>query len=149
MTERSDGQLVKADLAEPEMAYVAYQLRQAGNDWPTIADQVGYANAKTAEVCVRQYLQAAAMEMAQENRAEVLQLEMDRLDRLTNAYWETALRGEVKHAELVLKTIQTRARLLGLETLHEKVGGSTKTIVIAQNSEQYVAALKEIAEESS
>lgn len=145
---REDGQLVDKtalDGLPVEQAYAAHQLRMAGHDWVTIAEQVGYANAKTAEVCVRQYLQTASIELAHEKRLEALQLELGRIDALTAAYWPTALAGEVKHAEFVLKAIQTRARLLGFEELHQKTGQSTKTIVIAAG-DSYASQLRQLVE---
>lgn len=147
---RKDGQLVDKDQlsTEEEMAYEAYQLLQRGLSWMQIADQVGYANAKTAEVCVRQYLQVAAMDMAQERRQEVLQLQTDRINALINATWDAAMNGDTRAADFCLRAISTVSKLYGLEALHEKTGQSTKTIVIAGSSEQYSQALQAIAEEN-
>jgi hypothetical protein len=132
---------------DEDRAYQAYKLRQEGHDWKVIAEQVGFANAKTAEVNVRIYLQKAMLEVSHEQRMEALLMEMDRLDKLMAAYWPTAMAGEVKHAELILKTIQTRARLLGLEELHIKTAGTTKTVVISGTTEEFTSALAHFVED--
>lgn len=144
---RSDGQLVVRREPGEDLAYTAYRLQQAGHDWQTIADSVGYQNAKTAEVCVRQYLQKAALEVSADQRREALELELARTGRLINAYWDIALAGEVKAAEFVLKVITLRARLQGLDENAEKTNATTKTIVIAGTPQEYSAALQAFVED--
>lgn len=148
---RFDAQLVnRAEIdTDEERSYQAYMLRQQGQNWKVIAQQTGFANAITAEVNVRIYLQKATLEVSYEQRMEALTMEMDRLDQLMAAYWPTAMAGEVKHAELVLKTIQTRAKLLGLEELHIKTGTTTKTIVISGTTEEFTGALAAFVEDEA
>lgn len=132
---------------EENKAYTAYKLQQAGHDWFTIAETMDYANAKTAEVCVRQFLQKAALEVSADQRREALALELARADALIASYWPTALAGHVKDAEFVLKVMTLRARLQGLEENAEKTNATTKTIVIAGNPQEYSAALQAFVED--
>lgn len=146
---RPDGQLgTELQPANPDSAYHAWKLAQEGLDWSIIAERSGYANAQTARVMVRAYIQGTMLEMSQEDRQVVRAIELGRLDELTATYWPTAIRGDLKHAEFVLKAILTRTRLLGLDTLHEKTGSSTKTIIIPVGEGNYEEALKQIVEES-
>ena len=149
--DRQDGQLVPygADLDHDEKCTAAVKLRRAGHSWNTVVDQLGYANVQTAMVEVRRYLHAAAVAQSDEDRAQALALEVERLDELQAAYWDTALSGDIKAAEYVLKVIGQRSRLRGLEEIHKSGDtGGTRTVVIAGTSEQYVQALKELAGES-
>lgn len=132
---------------EEEQAYSAHRMQQAGHDWATIAEAVGYANAKTAEVRVRHYLQKAALEVNHERRMEALALTLGRSDRLLAAYWESALGGEVRHAEFVLKVLAYQAGLQKLDELTAVAGGTSKTIVITGSTEDYVGALQKFGQE--
>ena len=46
---------------------------------------------------------------------ELRQLELERLDALNLAFWPKAMAGDVQAGKLVLRTIEQRSRLLGLE----------------------------------
>lgn len=145
---RPDGQLVNMEkiATTEDRAYEAHMLRVAGHSWSVIAKQLGYANAKTVEVTVRTYLQRAAAEMSGERRQEALELAIERTEALVAAYWPTALGGEVKHAELVLKAIASQSRLLGLEEMHSRATQTTKTILITGDSSDYAGALQRLVE---
>lgn len=47
---------------------------------------------------------------------EVRELEVQRLDRLLMGHWEKAMSGDDKSAGVVLKIMERRSRLLGLDT---------------------------------
>lgn len=147
--ERKDAHLVDRDALgdEDHRAYQAYLLRQAGHDWVFVAEETGYANAGTAEVSVRKYLQTTALSLSQEQRMEILQLQTDRLERLIASQWHQAMAGDTKAADFCLKAIAQLTRTYGLDELHAKQGQSTKTIVVAGTPEQYTAALQAIVEE--
>ena len=146
---RQDGLLVdpRALGTPDDQAYQAHQLRLRGVSWTKVAQACGYPNLKAAEVSVRTWLQRSALDLSAERRAEALQLQQDRIEALIHTQWDKAEAGDTKAADFCLRAVGQLARLFGLETLHEKQGQSTKTIVIAGNSEEYTAALKAIAEE--
>ena len=87
------------------------ELRRAGLTWATIAAQTGYAGAPGA---YKAY-QRAAERLIRPNLEEHRDMELDRLDRLQAAVWGRAALGEVKAIDSVLKIIDRRSRLLGLD----------------------------------
>jgi hypothetical protein len=135
------------------------ELRRAGQTWAQIAQAVGYGSRQEAHRARTLYLERAALDMSQEQRAEALSLEVDRLDNLQAAYWELAITGpgkssdpdepvlgpDIKAAEFVLKVIMSRAKLLGLEQAENAAQGPM-TVVVTGNTDQYVAALKGLIE---
>ncbi|HQW74851.1 MAG TPA: hypothetical protein PLG46_12230 [Ornithinibacter sp.] len=90
------------------------ELRRAGVDYRTIAQQVGYANPSSAKRAVDRALARAVTPVADEVRV----LEADRLDRLQLAHWRKALQGDPVATRIVLDIMCRRAELLGLDHRH-------------------------------
>lgn len=88
----------------------ALELRRAGLDYQSIAEQVGYANKSGAFKAVQAALRRGFVEPASDLR----DLEAERLDRLQAAVWPAALRGDTKAIDRVLRISDQRAKLLGL-----------------------------------
>jgi hypothetical protein len=61
------------------------------------------------------HTQAALQQALQEPAQEVRQIELARLDRLHMAHWPQALGGSADATDRVLKIMDRRARLLGLD----------------------------------
>jgi len=61
------------------------------------------------------YLMAEQLKKNAELAEHVCQLEMNRLDALLNAVWARAMQGSVEHINAVLRVMERRARLLGLD----------------------------------
>lgn len=89
----------------------ALQLRKAGATYDQIAQQVGYENRGNAYRAVMQELK----ELPKDDAAEVLTLEVERLDQLLVALWPKAMKGDVRSAETVIRLMERRAKLLGLD----------------------------------
>lgn len=87
------------------------ELRKTGAGWRQIAEAVGYSHASAAR---KAYLRAYDRTL-QAPADELRDLELDRLDRLQMAYWKDAVEGNMKAADYVLRVIQVRARILGIE----------------------------------
>jgi hypothetical protein len=88
------------------------ELRRSGETWQRIAQVVGYANASGAQKAYSRIVNRVQRESVEEIR----DLELDRLDRIMRAYWKPAIvDGDKKAADLVLKVIDRRAKLLGLD----------------------------------
>lgn len=87
------------------------ELRKAGASWKSIAARVGYSHASAAR---KAYLRAYDRTL-QAPADELRDLELDRLDRLQLAYWEDAVKGNLKAADFCLRVVQVRARILGIE----------------------------------
>ena len=113
--DRKDKARKEADQAERRRQ--ALELRKAGATYDQIARQIGYANEGGAYKAVQAALKAVYREPAD----EVRKLELERLDRLTLALWTRAKEGEAEAIDRVLKLMDRRAKLLGLDapTRHE------------------------------
>lgn len=139
---REDGIDIRGT-ADSDAAYRAYKLHLGGKSWEEVAKLTGYANGRTAQVSVRQYITQAAVSMDVEKKAEVLDIEMARLDVLQDAHWDNAVSGDdVKSAEFVLKVMGHRAKLLGLELVAQGGAVTNNTVVIRGNSEEYIRGLR-------
>jgi hypothetical protein len=89
----------------------ALELRRAGLSYQKIADEIGLHNRGDAHKIVKRALGRTLQEPA----AEIRELEADRLDRLQAAVWTRALKGDLGAFDRVLRTMERRARLLGLD----------------------------------
>jgi hypothetical protein len=85
-------------------------LRIAGATFAQIGAELGITS-QAAQKAVR----AGLKEHTREAAETLLPLEMERLDRLLLAWWQDAVTGSVAAAQLVLKIMERRAKLLGLD----------------------------------
>lgn len=91
----------------------AVKLRIAGADWETIARTCGYASRGAACTDVTRAMENATAEATR--NADVLRhMELARLDRLQQAFWAEALKGDADAGRTVLGIIDRRVKLLGL-----------------------------------
>lgn len=89
----------------------AVELRKAGGSFEEIARQLGYKDPSGAYRAVRTALRKTIQQPADELR----QLEVARLDALLVGLWSDARKGDVAKIDRVLKIMQRRADLLGLD----------------------------------
>jgi len=89
----------------------ALELRKAGIGYATIARQLGYAGPSGAYKAIMTALHAVTREPAR----ELVDLEVARLDDLLLGLWGNARKGNVAAVDRVLKIMQRRADLLGLD----------------------------------
>lgn len=89
----------------------ALELRKAGATYEVIARQLGYAAPVGAEHAVK----AALKTLLQEPAEEVRKLELERLDALLIKMYSDATRGNQGAVDRVLRIMERRARLLGLD----------------------------------
>ena len=91
----------------------AVELRRAGASFRQIAATLGMAKSsahKTVKVAL------AELKQEVDDQAKLLQVqEADRLDRLQFNLWTRAVGGDVTAIQTVLKIMERRARLLGLD----------------------------------
>jgi hypothetical protein len=110
------GKLQRIDLTEVEVQVL--ELRKAGWTFERIAQRLGYANKSGAWKAYDRALTATLQEPADELRA----LERERLDALFGSMYEIAVtKGSARHAEVALKAMEQRARLLGLNAPERRV----------------------------
>jgi hypothetical protein len=87
------------------------ELRRAGLTWQRIAEQVGYADHSGAYMAYKRALKRTLQQPADELR----QAEIDRLDRLQLAAWPKAMNGDNASITTIIRIMERRARLIGLD----------------------------------
>lgn len=96
-----------------------------GATYEVAAKQAGYANRSGAYKAFWKAMDHREAEAVEDHRA----LELARLDALQVPLWEKAMNGDVKAAGMVLKIIETRSRLLGLD--QQGFGQGAQTVVMS------------------
>lgn len=104
----------------------AVELAAAGHSYDQIAHEVGFSHRGSAHRAVYKALGEREAEAVDDLR----RLELDRLDALQTALWGRAMRGEVAAANLVLKVIDQRVRVLGLQTAKSMKSASPQVLVV-------------------
>jgi|GEM_PF-3856280 len=89
----------------------ALELRISGASYRTIAQTLGYGGPSGAHKSVV----AGIKKMLQEPSETCKRLELTRLDKLLAAFWQKAMNGDELAADRVLKVMERRARLLGID----------------------------------
>lgn len=132
-------------LEERERARRCLALRTEGRSWAEIAETEGYADESGARKAATRLLDRVELSDVADHRA----LEGARLDELHLAHWPAALKGDVKSAELILKIMDRRARLFGLN-MPERLVVSANTVGSDEDFADVVhKLLTEIAEAES
>lgn len=142
----SDGEYlpVPIEAEATQKAWTAYKLRQTGLDWRTVADKCGYPTPTTARTEVKVWLERTAANLSRERRLDALEEELDRLDALQEANWHQAIAGDTKATEAVLKVIDRRIKLLGLDTLYEGAGQVTNnTLIVTGAQDEFIDQLRD------
>ena len=96
------------DLVEKETTII--ELRHEGYVWREIAVMVDMSVAGVAKAYKR-----ALTRHPHATIDEHRELELDRLDNLQRTYWQPAVNGNLRAADYVLRVIDKRAKLLGLD----------------------------------
>lgn len=132
------------EIERPRWWY-AQQLRMAGASWPEIARALGYADGPAA----RKAVASNTTEWKLENAAELIKMELERLDMLQLVVWRRARQGSLRDIDTVLKIMALRAKYLGLDggdKAEDDGDGSKGVIVIGGDSEEYIEAIKRATE---
>jgi len=101
------------------------ELALKGYSYDDIAEEVGYSSRGTAWRTVRKALSERVDEAVDEYR----QTELARLDTLQSALWSKAMEGDIASANTILKIIDKRIRLLGLDRIEQESAGP-RTVVL-------------------
>ncbi|MGB3893772.1 MAG: hypothetical protein WA942_05890 [Mycolicibacter sinensis] len=97
--------------AERERALKALALRREGLSYRAIAEQLDWGDESSARYAVTRLLDRTEAEEV----AEMRYIEGERLDELQRTHWAAALSGDLDAAKMVLKVMERRARLFGLD----------------------------------
>lgn len=87
------------------------ELRRAGLTWSRIAEEVGYADHTGAYAAYKRAIKRTQQQPADELREQ----ELDRIDRLQVALWQQGLKGDIRAISTILRLMERRAKLLGLD----------------------------------
>lgn len=93
----------------------AVEMRLSGLDWQSIADKLKYASRGAAQKDVSRAVELLTKEVVTA-AAELRDLELLRLDRLQAAMWQDAMNGDSQAVRAILRIMDRRAKLLGLDT---------------------------------
>lgn len=96
---------------ERDRARQALDLKLSGETYATIAARLGWRDESGPRKAVYTLLDRVDFEHADEFRT----VENAKLDKLHNSYWQAALDGDIKSAAVVLRIMERRAKLLGLD----------------------------------
>ena len=112
-------------VAVAERRMRAVELAATGLDYSQIAAELGYSHRSAARKAVVAVLQARIVEAADQLR----ELEVQRLDGLQRALWDRALAGEQRAVDSIVRIIQARVKLLGLDQhVNEPVSGGRRLV---------------------
>jgi len=87
------------------------ELRRAGLTWQRIAEETGYADHTGAYAAYKRAIKRTMQQPADELREQ----EIDRIDRLQLALWPKAMKGDERSISTIVRLMERRAKLLGLD----------------------------------
>lgn len=128
-------------------AMAAYKLMVAGHSTAEIAERLELSQRNVLEI-VNTALKTEASLISATERKGMLQLENERLNALQAAHWESAMYGDPKSSEIVLKCIQTRIRANQLDVI-DAVDATQTVLVIGGKEKDYIAALQAADDETA
>lgn len=102
----------KDGLAQVKRENRAVELRHdQGLTFASIARELGYETIAGAQKAYKRGLKRIEHPDAE----EYLQADLDRLDNLTEVFWQSAMAGNLRSADMILRIMQKRADYLGLD----------------------------------
>ena len=121
----------------------AIELALAGRSYDDIAAEVGYTNRGTAWNVVSEALRRQTVEGVENYRG----LELARLETILGAHWAAATSGQdLKAADLCIKLIAQRAKMLGIDGPPPPEETRPRSIIISAEPGQYARDLQAIVE---
>ena len=128
---------------QDEQARLAYEMRQDGKSWYSIAKALGLTESAASQSVSRAMEQAAGY-VSEQAKRNLLALEVSRLDRLQEVVWPQAMQGNLRAMDMALRIIMARAKVQQLDVIPD-TSITNNTLVVTGSSEEYVAALRAIA----
>jgi lambda repressor-like predicted transcriptional regulator len=123
-----------------------YALKKQGKSLSEIALLEGYSNAAAVSQALAMRFDQQARTITSLEREAILQLELDRLDDLQAAHYESALYGDIKSGQFVLQVMQHRMKLLKMDQPDAETGGQT-VLIVGDAESAYVDKLKALADD--
>lgn len=116
-------------MAVQERRRMACELRKAGATYQQISDQLGFGSRANAHKAV----QHAIREIPRDDAKAVLALELERLDAMLLGLWKDAKGGTVSAVDRVIRIMERRAALLGLDAPKRQVNAEVPIDVTTLN----------------
>jgi len=129
----------KADVGARQHEEEALTLRRAGHGYAEIGRRLELTREGARQVVIRAY--GKLSEEIAEETAKARDVELDRNDAILAAWWDLAQQGDDKAANVVLKALAQRHKILGLE--------QTKSDVTIQASDDWRPMFEVIAKKDS
>lgn len=104
------------DINHAERVAAAIAMRKAGHQWATIAERLSIRGGKGAAYNL---VNNALKANQREDVAEFRELENQRMDDLLTVYWPKAMEGDGWSFDRVLRLMERRAVLNGLDVVRE------------------------------
>ena len=119
----------------------ALQLRLEGKTYTEIAEHMG----KSVST-VHGYVTGSLAEVTKEDAQQLRDVEAARLDALQHAIWDKAIDGDLSAIDRVIKIIDRRARLLGLDAPQQVAVNNGMDVDIDAAVDKLIAvAMREVA----
>ncbi|WP_075723248.1 sigma factor-like helix-turn-helix DNA-binding protein [Corynebacterium stationis] len=120
----------------------ALQLRLEGMTYAEIAERMGKSLST-----VHGYVTDSLAEVTKEYAQQLRDLEAARLDALQHAVWERAIDGDLSAMDRVIKIMDRRARLLGLDAPQQVAVNNGVDVDIDGAVDKLIAvAMREVAD---
>lgn len=104
-------------ISEKNLLDKALFMRSAGRSYLYIADKLG-RNSDEIRTLVRDYIKSS---VDVETRREAVKLDLIRLDDMMTAVYERAKNGEIDCIDRVLKIMERKSKLMGLDAREKMV----------------------------
>ena len=123
---------------DSKIAKEVMNLRTKGMQISDIAAKFQFTEVELSNI-INNALSRAADAMADNDKTELLALELMRLDQLQSGLWDQAQSGDRQSTETILKIINQRTELLKLAS--DNAGTTHQTVVVQGDSASYIRAL--------
>lgn len=124
----------------------AYEMKLSGKTLSAIADELGYRSTIEVAQALSSQMKQDAEYMTESGRMGILQMENDRLDRLLEKCWPSAMLNDFRSIESVLHIMDRRIKINRLDAVDTATQQHT-VLVVGGSEQDYVNRLKELGNE--
>lgn len=124
-----------------DKAELAYQMRIGGKLPSEIAKELDIQYVDDVYRMFAERYQHDAAYLTDQDRKNILAMELVRLEALQAAVWPAAMMGDPKSVDSALRVIATRAKITGLE-LADPVSQKNLVLIMGEKEADYIKALQ-------
>jgi len=124
----------------------AYELKLSGKSLSEIAEALDFNSTSEVVQAMNGQMRLDAQFITEQGRQGILQMELDRLDRLQEKCWPAAMMGDPRSVEAVLKIMDRRIKITGLDSVDTQTQQHT-VLVVGGQEQDYIKKLKELSDE--